>query len=789
MTQQSLVPDISGYRDVTLVSTGSSSLVFRAVQSRLTRTVAIKVLLVDGDAATHAQYQRELETTVLLSSQPHIVSIIDTGSTSAGNPYIVMEYCPGGSYAQILRQRGPLPVDEIVDVGSKVADALQAAHDVGVLHRDVKPSNILRSAFGPALADFGIARAPHQLSGTASLDRMTPHHASPEAMRKDVQTPASDLYSLASTLWHLLAGRPPFADPTRPGQSLEDLRDRVMTEPASPVPRPDIPDWLQRELLRALAKDPRQRHPSAHTFAEILNYHAYRSDAADRDGAAAPVFPPPAQPMSGPPMSGPPMSGPPMSAPISPMPPMSAVPPMSAPPLSGSPVSPVPAGGWPVAPVSVSREAFRWPQAAPTRRDDFVAEPAAPALDPAALEEAASSTILWDDPPADRSPQGQSSHEQSPHPQSLPAQSLPAQPPHAAPAVGPDESGANLPAPWPAAQLADGPSGGPADRASALTSPTEMRPAMTPPAQVQPPVSAPPLSAPPFSTPPFSTTSTPGLPVSSPPVSSPPMPPPPMRPAPMRPPAMSGPPVSAPPISGPPISGPPISGPPSSWYPTSGPPAPAQRPGPPPHDLPYHAQAPSRYDLPPHPGIAGQHGAPPRAPIAPAPVMPGPPRSAPSVPPAAWAGGQSRSPRRWKLTAIAAVSLLVLIVAVGVVIGLSRGSTGRTDVAGSPTPSGTQTADVTSQGAPTNVKLTDKGATVTLTWTDPSGGTVQTAVLGGPKGTQPHLLLTLQPGTTTYTQSGVNTAVDYCYIVAAFYSASGANVVADSPQVCTHRLG
>ena len=259
-------PEIPGYRDVTLISTGSTSLVFRAVQSRLSRTVAIKVLLVDGDGTTHAQYQRELETTVLLSSQPHIVGIIDTGATAAGQPYIVMEYCPGGSYAQILKQRGPLPVDEVVDVGAKIAEALQAAHDVGVLHRDVKPSNILRSAFGPALADFGIARAAHQLFGTDSLDRMTPYHASPEAMRKQNQSPASDIYSLASTMWHLLTGRPPFADPARPPRDLDDLRQRVLHEPAPPVPRPDVPQWLQRELARALAKDPGQRHPSAHTF-------------------------------------------------------------------------------------------------------------------------------------------------------------------------------------------------------------------------------------------------------------------------------------------------------------------------------------------------------------------------------------------------------------------------------------------------------------------------------------------------------------------------------------------
>jgi serine/threonine protein kinase len=365
MTVDPQALDLPGYRDATLIGTGSTSLVFRAVQTRLNRTVAIKVLLVDDDATVHRQYQRELETTVLLSSQPHIVSIIDTGTTGNGSPYIVMEYCPGGSYAQILRQRGPLPVDEVVSLGAKIADALQAAHDVGVLHRDVKPSNILHTAFGPALADFGIARAPHQLLGTVSMDRMTPHHASPEALRRDPQSGSSDLYSLASTMWHLLAGRPPFADPQRPSPDLAELLHRVLTEPAPPVPRSDVPAWLQHELARALAKEPTHRHPSAHTFAEMLSYHAYQ----ERDAAAEPARPP---------------------GPVLP----SALPPAPAP---AAPMASAPA-----APMAAPHSAFRWPAAAPTRRSGLAAEPVAPE-DPAVAEVAAEATITWQGQPTDRS--------------------------------------------------------------------------------------------------------------------------------------------------------------------------------------------------------------------------------------------------------------------------------------------------------------------------------------------------------------------------------------------------
>ncbi|MFC7480809.1 serine/threonine-protein kinase [Luedemannella flava] len=161
---------------------GTTSLVFRATQERLNRTVAIKLLLGEGmdtGGTSAASIARELETMVRLSAQPHIVSIIDTGRTAEGRHYTVMEYCEDGSYAQILQSRGPLPVDDVVEVGLAIGEALHAAHQAGIIHRDVKPSNILRSRFGPALADFGIARAPDELAGTLTREMMTPHHASP----------------------------------------------------------------------------------------------------------------------------------------------------------------------------------------------------------------------------------------------------------------------------------------------------------------------------------------------------------------------------------------------------------------------------------------------------------------------------------------------------------------------------------------------------------------------------------------------------------------------------------
>ncbi len=264
-----LLPALPGYDDPELIAHGTTALVFRATQRRLNRLVAIKVITVDT-GSTSVNAQRELQTTVALSSQPHIVSIIDTGVTNDDRPFIVMEYCEGGSYAQILRHRGPLPVTDVIDVGVSIGEALHAAHQAGIVHRDVKPSNILRSRFGPALTDFGIARAPDELAGTLTREMMTPHHASPEALLHQAQSGPSDIYSLASTMWTLLVGHPPFVDPARPAADIYAFRDVVLYEPLPPMPRPDVPSWLVEQLTRAMAKLPAERHPTALDFAQAL---------------------------------------------------------------------------------------------------------------------------------------------------------------------------------------------------------------------------------------------------------------------------------------------------------------------------------------------------------------------------------------------------------------------------------------------------------------------------------------------------------------------------------------
>ncbi|WP_205327700.1 protein kinase [Glycomyces sp. YM15] len=268
-------PAIPGYRDFAMVAHGSTAFVYRAVQERLDRTVAVKVLLVDDDMTTADSVEKELEATVAVSNHPHIVSIIDTGHTETGQPYIVMEYCEGGSYSAILKADGPLPVEDVLDVGVKIGQALQAAHSADILHRDVKPQNILRGQYGPALADFGIARTPASLAATAAIDKLTPLHASPEALLRQAQTSASDLFSLASSMWHLLAGYAPFANPAG-GTDPDTHRERVTSDAPPPkLPREDVPEWLESLLVRGLSRDPARRPASGRAFAEELQRGMY----------------------------------------------------------------------------------------------------------------------------------------------------------------------------------------------------------------------------------------------------------------------------------------------------------------------------------------------------------------------------------------------------------------------------------------------------------------------------------------------------------------------------------
>ena len=252
---------VPGYSGLTEVARGGDSVIYRARQDSLDRDVAVKVIDVT-DPTAQARFARELVITVRLGRQhPHIVTVIDTTTTADGRPCLVMEFHDLGSLHDRLREHGPLPVSEVVAAGTAVADALAFAHAHGVLHRDVKPQNVLLLPTSYVLSDFGIARMA-DAGHTASLERFSYRHASPQVLDGAEPTAADDVWSLGSTLVTLLTGRAPFAsDDPEDDSALAYLR-RVRTNERRPLPE-DLPAGLRSVLEACLSPDREARTWSA----------------------------------------------------------------------------------------------------------------------------------------------------------------------------------------------------------------------------------------------------------------------------------------------------------------------------------------------------------------------------------------------------------------------------------------------------------------------------------------------------------------------------------------------
>lgn len=285
--------ELEGYADLVELGRGGDSVVYRARDLAVGRDVAVKVLAVD-DPARVARFLREIEITVSLGRQhPNIVNLLAVGTTSSGRPAIVMDLYERGSLHDQLRDRGPLSVEEVVAAGTVVADALAFAHEHGVLHRDVKPQNVLVLPTSWVLADFGIARLV-DTEHTASVETFTYRHASPQLLDGMAPSAADDVWALGSTLFTLLDGRPPFAsDDPDEDSALAYLR-RVRTERHRGARAHDgqgDATALLAVVDRCLAKDLDERWGSAAELRDALaavRVQAWEPGAAPVRAAPAP---------------------------------------------------------------------------------------------------------------------------------------------------------------------------------------------------------------------------------------------------------------------------------------------------------------------------------------------------------------------------------------------------------------------------------------------------------------------------------------------------------------------
>ena len=253
-----------------LLGAGGMAEVFLAHDRMLGRDLALKVLKEHyaKDERFVRRFQKEARSAAALN-HPNVVQIYDQGRAEDGRYYIAMEHVPGGSLEDLILRRGPLAPSEAVRLASQVAEALHAAHARGIVHRDIKPQNVLIGEAGDAkVADFGIALAASRTSTSGTnLLFGTPSYMSPEQAMGERVGPASDLYSLGVVLYEMLTGTVPFAAEGALATAMKHLTEL----PLSPRKRnASVSEAMDALVMRLLSKDPKDRYPSAAQLIEDL---------------------------------------------------------------------------------------------------------------------------------------------------------------------------------------------------------------------------------------------------------------------------------------------------------------------------------------------------------------------------------------------------------------------------------------------------------------------------------------------------------------------------------------
>ncbi len=289
------IPRILGsrYEIGDLIGRGGMAQVHLGYDTRLSRTVAIKILRTDlaADPLFLARFRREAQSAAALN-HPSIVAVYDTGespvTTATGHeislPYIVMEYVKGRTVASLLTTGEPVPIAEAVQVVTGVLSALEYSHHEGIIHRDIKPGNVMLTPDGKVkVMDFGIARAIADSAATMTQTNSvvgTAQYLSPEQARGEVVDARSDLYSTGCLLYELLTGKPPFT-----GDSAVAVAYQHVSEAPKPASEmfPDIPDTIDRVVMKSLAKNRDERYQNAAEFRSDL------LSAARGEGVNAPA--------------------------------------------------------------------------------------------------------------------------------------------------------------------------------------------------------------------------------------------------------------------------------------------------------------------------------------------------------------------------------------------------------------------------------------------------------------------------------------------------------------------
>jgi len=261
------------YRLEEILGEGGMGIVFKAVREPDGEVVALKVLRAElsGDETYRRRFEREGRLAAGLA-HPHLVPVLDAGEAD-GHPYLATSYVVGLTLADLLETSGPLPLSAVLRCSSEIATGLDTLHQEGLVHRDVKPANILIDESGSSfLTDFGLAKGaaatvltePGRVVGT--LD-----YLAPEVIKGSPAGPPADIYALGCVVYECICGRPPFA-----GGGFTDATLAILEEePGDPCAgRNDLPPGLSLAVVQALAKAPADRPPTATAYALMLRISA-----------------------------------------------------------------------------------------------------------------------------------------------------------------------------------------------------------------------------------------------------------------------------------------------------------------------------------------------------------------------------------------------------------------------------------------------------------------------------------------------------------------------------------
>lgn len=250
------------YRILELIGEGGMALVYKAECVLLQRTVAVKILRpqYSSDKEFVTRFRREAQAAASLS-HPNVVNIYDVGQ-DGGVHYIVMELIEGDNLKSLIRKEAPLPVNRALHIALQICEALRHAHDHNIIHRDIKPHNILLTADGRVkVTDFGIARAISAGGFTQTGVVMgSVQYFSPEQAKGQPVGPQSDLYALGCVLYEMLTGEVPFTGESPIAIALKHIQEKPVSVKKL---RPGLPPGAVRVIEKALAKDPEERYPSA----------------------------------------------------------------------------------------------------------------------------------------------------------------------------------------------------------------------------------------------------------------------------------------------------------------------------------------------------------------------------------------------------------------------------------------------------------------------------------------------------------------------------------------------